>query len=63
MLIFIFYFFQALELKPGDFNCLVARSQCHIELGNADAALADAESILEADPKHIKVSECQEWFG
>lgn len=47
-------FDKALDIKPGDFNCLVARSQCHIELGNADAALADAEEILREDPKHIK---------
>jgi len=47
-------FNTALELKTGDFNCLVARSQCYIELGNADAALTDAESILEEDSKHIK---------
>ena len=47
--------FQALDLKSGDFNCLVARSQCHLELGNADAALSDAEEILKEEPKHIKV--------
>ena len=46
---------QALDLRPGDKNCLVARSQCYLELGNADAALADAEATLSDDKNFIQV--------
>ncbi len=34
----------------------MARSQCHLELGNADAALADAEATLEDNKEFIQVS-------
>lgn len=48
-------YFQALDLRPGDKNCLVARAQCYLELGNADAALADAEATLSDDKNFIQV--------
>lgn len=49
------FFFQALELSPGEKNCLVARSKCHLQLGDMQSALNDAESSLEEDSKFHKV--------
>ena len=54
---------QALDMRPGDKNCLVARSQCYLELGNADAALADAESTLSDDKNFIQVKKTQYSWG
>ena len=51
----IMLFFQALEVKQGDVKCLVARSKCHIQLGNSQAALDDAEETLKEDPNDIRV--------
>ncbi|XP_043910834.1 outer dynein arm-docking complex subunit 4-like [Protopterus annectens] len=45
----------ALELKPGDKNCLVARSKCYLKLGQAEASLRDAEESLHTDKNSIKV--------
>ncbi|XP_053386102.1 outer dynein arm-docking complex subunit 4-like isoform X4 [Mercenaria mercenaria] len=42
-------FTKALELKPDDCQCLVIRSKCHLQLGNAEASLADAELALEQE--------------
>lgn len=42
-------FTKALELKPDDKQCLVIRSKCYLQLGNAEASLADAEKALEKD--------------
>ncbi|XP_067686623.1 outer dynein arm-docking complex subunit 4-like [Haliotis asinina] len=39
----------ALELQTGDKTCLVARSKCHLQLGDTKNALADAEASLEED--------------
>ncbi|XP_031557017.1 tetratricopeptide repeat protein 25-like [Actinia tenebrosa] len=39
----------ALELKPTDKFCLVARSKCYLQLGDNAAALRDAEAALEDD--------------
>ncbi|EDO42886.1 predicted protein, partial [Nematostella vectensis] len=39
----------ALELKPTDPFCLVARSKCYLKLGKNDAAYRDAEAALEED--------------
>lgn len=47
-------FTQALEMKPDDEHCLVTRSKCHLQLGNAEAALTDAEAALGLNPKLIK---------
>lgn len=46
--------FQALELNPYDKNALVARSKCHLFMGNPDAALKDAEQALSEDRCFIK---------
>ena len=45
-------YFQALELKPDDQQCLVTRSKCHLMVGNPDAALADAEAALDQDKQN-----------
>lgn len=47
-------FSQALEHAPDDKNCLVARSKCHLQLGNPTAALKDAEAALKGDPNFIR---------
>ncbi|XP_046329554.2 outer dynein arm-docking complex subunit 4-like [Haliotis rufescens] len=39
----------ALELQRGDKSCLVARSKCHLQLGDTKNALVDAEASLEED--------------
>ncbi|XP_071822237.1 outer dynein arm-docking complex subunit 4-like isoform X3 [Apostichopus japonicus] len=44
----------ALEIEPNDKNCLVARSKCHLKLGDAKAALKDAEAALEDDGEFNK---------
>jgi len=48
------YDFQALELNPFDKNALVARSKCHLLMGNAHLALKDAEQALTEDKNFIK---------
>ncbi|KAL4217492.1 hypothetical protein ACF0H5_023941 [Mactra antiquata] len=40
-------FTKALDLKPDDEHCLVTRSKCYLQVGNAEASLADAERALE----------------
>ncbi|CAH3134120.1 unnamed protein product [Pocillopora meandrina] len=45
---------QALELQPGYKVCLVQRSKCYLRLGNADAALRDAEESLAEDKEYNK---------
>ena len=42
-------------MKPDDEHCLVTRSKCHLQLGNSQGALTDAEAALELNPKLIKV--------
>ncbi|XP_045209330.1 outer dynein arm-docking complex subunit 4-like isoform X2 [Mercenaria mercenaria] len=44
----------ALELTPGEKNCLVARSKCHLQLGDMISALNDAEASLEEDKNYHK---------
>jgi hypothetical protein len=46
---------QALELRATDKNCLIARAQCYLQLGEADKALADANETLKQDANYIKV--------
>ncbi|XP_052813789.1 outer dynein arm-docking complex subunit 4-like isoform X4 [Mya arenaria] len=47
-------FTKALELKPDDQHCLVTRSKCYLQVGNAEASLTDAESALEQNKQLIK---------
>lgn len=54
----VLFILQALELKSDDEHCLVTRSKCHLQLGNSEAALTDAEAALELNPKLIKVFFC-----
>jgi len=45
---------MALEIKPDDKTCLISRSKCHLMLGDAQAALKDAEAALEEDKEFNK---------
>ncbi|XP_061707605.1 uncharacterized protein LOC133518056 isoform X2 [Cydia pomonella] len=45
---------KAIELAPEEKAAYVARSKCHLLLGEPRAALADAERALALDPKHGK---------
>lgn len=45
-------FTKALEFKADDQPCLVARSKCHLQLGNTKSALEDAEGSLKEDTKY-----------
>lgn len=53
----VFCFQQALELKPTEKFALVARSRCHLQLGDTESALKDAETALEDDKEFIRVRE------
>lgn len=44
----------ALEIQADDKNCLVARSKCHLKLGDADSALKDAEQSLKEGHDFVK---------
>uniref|UniRef100_A0A8C6XQ82 Outer dynein arm-docking complex subunit 4 n=1 Tax=Naja naja TaxID=35670 RepID=A0A8C6XQ82_NAJNA len=48
------YFTYALQLQPGDRNCLVSRSKCYLRLGDTENALKDAEASLTADKEFTK---------
>ncbi|KAJ3215201.1 Tetratricopeptide repeat protein 25 [Clydaea vesicula] len=45
---------RALSLRPEDKNCLVSRSRCHLQVGDADLSLLDAEESLKEDPSYFK---------
>ncbi|KAJ3115367.1 Tetratricopeptide repeat protein 25 [Phlyctochytrium bullatum] len=47
-------FTRALEIRPTDKHCLVSRSQCYIQIGAADLALADADAALKEFPDYFK---------
>eukprot|EP00128_Syssomonas_multiformis_P012325 Colp12_sorted_trinity150504_noHs@22891 len=47
-------FTKALELKPTDKIALVSRSKCYLQLGDANAALSDAELSLKEDKEYSK---------
>ena len=57
----LFFYHKALELKPTEKFALVARSRCHLQLGDTESALKDAETALEDDKEFIrvKISEVQ----
>lgn len=46
---------QALDIQNNDKSCLVARSKCYLQLGNAEAALQDAEASLKDDKNYHRV--------
>ncbi|NXS61369.1 TTC25 protein, partial [Brachypteracias leptosomus] len=46
-------FNNALKLR-GDKHCLVARSECHLKLGDTENALKDAEASLQSDKTFSK---------
>lgn len=53
---FLFVCFKkALELKPTEKFALVARSRCHLQLGDPESALKDAETSLQEDKEFIRV--------
>ena len=43
-------------------QCLIARAQCNLQVGDSHAAIADAEQILKFDPTFAKVS-LENWFN
>jgi predicted Zn-dependent protease len=45
---------QALEMKPSNKIALVARSQCHLKLGDAESALKDAQASFDVNTLFIK---------
>ncbi|XP_052079857.1 outer dynein arm-docking complex subunit 4-like isoform X9 [Mytilus californianus] len=47
-------FTKALEMSTGDKNCLVTRSKCWLQLGNAENALTDSEEALREDKDFIR---------
>lgn len=55
--------FQALEIREGDRACLVARSKCHLQLGDNGRALDDAETSLGDDTEYHKVGQSYREFG
>jgi len=44
----------ALTVQPNEKTCLVARSKCHLKLGDPQKALQDAESALKDDNNYNK---------
>ncbi|NXG38731.1 TTC25 protein, partial [Dromaius novaehollandiae] len=44
----------ALQLRPGDKHCLVARSKCYLKLGDTENSLKDAEASLQNDKTFSK---------
>ena len=45
---------NALDLKPGDKNCLVARSKCYLHIGDPESALKDADECIKDDKQYHK---------
>lgn len=45
---------KALDMKPTNKTCLLARSQCYQQVGCNDLALADANKMVAEDTKSIK---------
>ncbi|XP_010584029.1 PREDICTED: tetratricopeptide repeat protein 25 [Haliaeetus leucocephalus] len=47
-------FNNALKLRAGDKDCLVARSKCYLKLGDTENSLKDAEASLQNDKTFSK---------
>ncbi|XP_076302952.1 outer dynein arm-docking complex subunit 4-like [Lasioglossum baleicum] len=47
---------KALDLEPNDNNALIARSRCHLLLGEAQKALQDAENALQCRMKNTSMA-------
>jgi tetratricopeptide (TPR) repeat protein len=45
---------KGIELRPNDAILFANRSMCHLQMGKADLALADAESAIEQDSSYAK---------
>ncbi|XP_030321842.1 tetratricopeptide repeat protein 25 isoform X2 [Calypte anna] len=45
---------NALQLREGDRDCLAARSNCYLKLGDTENALKDAEASLQNDKTFFK---------
>ncbi|XP_065888975.1 outer dynein arm-docking complex subunit 4-like [Dysidea avara] len=43
---------KALDIQANEKSCLVARSKCHLQIGDAEAALQDAEASLREDKNY-----------
>ena len=54
--IIIIVFCQALDLEPNDNNALIARSKCHLLLGEPQKALQDAENALQFKMKNVSMA-------
>ncbi|XP_043586622.1 outer dynein arm-docking complex subunit 4-like isoform X4 [Bombus pyrosoma] len=46
----------ALDLEPNDNNALIARSKCHLLLGEPQKALQDAENALQYKMKNVSMA-------
>ncbi|ESN90138.1 hypothetical protein HELRODRAFT_90920 [Helobdella robusta] len=47
-------FTKALDVKPGDKNCLVSRGRCYLKIGDPERALNDSNDIQTNDPQYVK---------
>ncbi|CAL7945799.1 unnamed protein product [Xylocopa violacea] len=47
---------KALDLEPTDNNALIARSKCHLLLGESQKALQDAENALRHKIKNASIA-------
>ncbi|XP_031773580.1 tetratricopeptide repeat protein 25 isoform X2 [Apis florea] len=47
---------KALDLEPNDNNALIARSKCHLLLGEPQKALQDAENALQYKMKNANMA-------
>ncbi|XP_076244538.1 outer dynein arm-docking complex subunit 4 isoform X2 [Calliopsis andreniformis] len=52
----MYLFNQALDLEPNDKNALIARSKCHLLLGEPQKALQDAENALQQKMKNASMA-------
>ncbi|NXX95673.1 TTC25 protein, partial [Centropus bengalensis] len=47
-------FNNALRLRPGDKECLIARAKCYLKIGDTENSLKDAEATLKDDKTFCK---------